>query len=165
MKGVARIGVSLLGLYLIADALSRQAGSSWFLARAGIRYLVMAFGPAVILFCAGVVCLAFRDRISSWIIAPQQVDLPSEINLDRIECIILSLIGIILFFRALGWSAFAIAQFIAPPNAQGTDAFKHSLRSYAYVQTIAGLIQLCLAFILIFYPHKVQALLRKRRGF
>ena len=99
MKGVARIGMSILGLYLIARALSLLAGRAWY-GHMGVRGFVIAFGPATILFCGGVICLVFRDRISSWILAGQATDIPSQINLDRIECIIFSLTGIFVLLRA-----------------------------------------------------------------
>lgn len=124
----------------------------------------MAYGPTIILFCGGVICLAFRERIS-WILAGQKTDIPSEINLERIECIIFSLIGILALLRAVGASGFAIIQLIAASNAELTDALKRPERGYAYAQTVVVLVQFCLACILIFFPHKVQALLRKTRGF
>ncbi|MHC4682097.1 MAG: hypothetical protein ACYTEK_25815 [Planctomycetota bacterium] len=165
MKEVARIGVSILGLYLIARALSLLAGRTWYVRHVDIGYLVRAFGPTTILFCGGVICLAFRDRISSWILAGQKTAIPSEIDLERIECIIFSLIGILVFLRAVGASGFAITQFIAASSAEVTDAMKRPVRGYAYAQTVAVLVQFCLASILMFFPHRVQALLRKTRGF
>ena len=76
MKEVARIGVSILGLYLIVRALSVLTGRVWYVRHVDISYLVRAFGPTAILFCGGVICLAFRDRMSSWILAGQKTDIP-----------------------------------------------------------------------------------------
>ena len=164
MKGVARIGMSILGLYLIARALSLLAGRAWY-GHMGVRGFVIAFGPATILFCGGVICLVFRDRISSWILAGQATDIPSQINLERIECIIFSLIGIFVLLRAVGAFGFAIIQFIAASSAEVTDPVRRPARSVAYAQTVAVLVQFFLASILIFFPHRVQALLRRTRGF
>ena len=165
MKEVARIGVNILGLYLIIRALSLLTEHAWYVSRVDIRYLVRAFGPTTILFCGGVICLALRDRISSWILAGHKTDIPSEINLERIECIIFSLIGILVLLRAVGASGFAIALLVAALNAELTDALLKRPETWAYVQTVSVLVQFCLASILIFFPHKVQALLRKTRGF
>ena len=165
MKGIARIGVSILGLYLIARALSLLAGRSWYVRHVDIRFLVTAFGPTTILFCGGVICLAFRDRISSWILAGQKPDIPSEIDLERIECIIFSLIGILVLLRAVGASGFAVIQLIAASSAEVTDALRRPERGYAYAKAVTVLLQFCLASILMFFPHRVQALLRKTRGF
>jgi hypothetical protein len=88
MKEVARIGASILGLYLIVRALSLLAGRAWYIRHVDITYLVTAFGPTAILFCGGVICLAFRGRMSSWILVGQKTDIPSEINLERIEALV-----------------------------------------------------------------------------
>ena len=165
MKEVARIGVSILGLYLIVRALSLLAGRAWYVSNVDISYLVIAFGPTAILFCGGVICLAFRDRMSSWILAGQKTDIPSEINLERIECIIFTLIGILVLLRAVGASGSAIMYFIAASSAEVTDPMRRPERGFAYAQTAAVLVQFCLASILIFFPHKFQALLCKTRGF
>lgn len=165
MKDIARIGVRILGLYLIVRALSLLAGRTWYVRHVDISTLVIAFGPTAILFCGGVICLALRDRMSSWILPGQKTDIPSEINLERIECIIFTLIGILALLRAVGASGSAIIYFIAASSPEVTDTMRRPQRGFAYAQTAAVLVQFCLASILILFPRRVQGLLRKTRGF
>ena len=166
MKQVAQIGISILGIYLITRALSQHARSFWSLtSEAGIRDLIMVFGPALIMLVGGLFCLAFRTYISSWILKGQKIDFPTEINIDRIECLILSFLGIVVLLEAVPYFALTVNHFLLAPNIQRNDFGSLPLKSYAFVQSIAVAAQLFLACSLIFFPKKVQIILRKIRGF
>lgn len=166
MQRVAQIGVSILGIYLITRAFSLHARSFWCLSSsAGLRDYVMVFSPSVILFCGGVICLVLRHYISSWIFKGQKTDLPADVDLDRVECIVLSLIGIMVVLEVVPYIALTINHLFATSGIQITESVELPMRSYAFVQTIAAVVEFCLACALIFFPHKVQAILRRTRGF
>jgi hypothetical protein len=166
MKKVAEIGITVLGLYLIVRTLSHYANSFYSVSSdARFRDYVLIFGPATIPLVCGVLCIAFRSFLSGWIVKWHDDEIPGEIDLNHLERIILSLLGVLTLLEILPYFALSINQFIVSPEFRKTDLGDIPVKSYAFVQVMALLVELVIACVLLFLPQRVQALLRKTRSF
>jgi hypothetical protein len=166
MKKIAEIGFTILGIYLIISSISHQASSSFGLSsNAGFRDYFFMFGTSSILFVVGVLCLAFRSCFSGWVLKWQDIEIPKELDINRIECVLLSLLGALFLLQMIPYSTLAVFYFLFPPTVQKTQVGDIPLKSYVFIQIIAILIELFVVFCLLFFPQKVQKILHKTRGF
>jgi hypothetical protein len=166
MKKVAEIAMSILGLYLIISAISEQARSSWGSSlNAGIRDYLFMFGPSFILLIGGILCICFRSFISGWMLRWQNFEIPESVDINRIECVVLTLLGIYVVLGAIPYFILSVNNLFLSPEVQKTEYGTLPFKSYAIVQVIAAATDLLISLMLIFFPKKVQSILRKTRNF
>ena len=164
MKNISEISISILGIYLIVKSISLHAGSFFSMSsEAGFRDYFFMFGPSFILCIGGVLCLIYRSVLSEWILRGKDIDLPENLDIDKIERVILSIIGITVVLGLFPYFAMTVNQFIVSPEYQQTEIGNIPIKSYAFVQVVALFVELVLAVILIFFPQKVQNILHKSR--
>lgn len=168
MKKIAEIGFTVLGVYLIVSSISHQASSSFGLSRnAGFRDYFFMFGPSSILLVGGFLCILFRSYFSGWVLKWQDIEMPPGLEIDRIdriECVLLSLLGAWVLLLMIPYSALAVIQFLSPPTFQGTQFENIPIKSYAFVQVIAVLIEFVVGLLLLFLLQKVQKILHRTRS-
>jgi hypothetical protein len=166
MKKIAEIGFTMLGIYLIVSALSYHAGLFFSLSSdAGFVDYFLRFGPSSILLVGGVLCILLRSHFSGWVLKWQDIEIPKEIDINRIECVLLSLLGALVLLQTIPYSALMIIHFLSSPTVQKTEFGDIPMKSYAFVQAVAVLFELVVVFSLLFFPQKVQKILHKTRGF
>jgi hypothetical protein len=166
MKKIAEIGFTVLGIYLIVDAISYQSRLSFGLSHnAGFHDYMLMFGPSLFLLIGGVLCIFFRSYLSGWILKTQDIQIPKELDINRIECVLLSLLGAFVILQIIPVSALMLIHFLFSPTVQTTEFGDVPMKSYAFVQFAAYFLELILAFCLLLFPQKVQKILHKTRGF
>lgn len=166
MKKIAEIGFTILGIYLIVTSISHQASSSFGLSSdAGFRDYFFMFGASSILLVGGVLCIVFRSYFSGWVLKWEDIEIPKELDINRIECVLLTLLGALVLLQMIPYSTLAVFYFLFPPTVQKTQFGDIHMKSYAFVQVVAVLIELVVAFCLLFFPQNVQKILHRTRGF
>jgi len=91
MRKIAEIGFSILGIYLIVSSISHQASSSFGLSsNAGFQDYLFMFGGSSILLVGGILCIVFRSYFSGWVLKWQDSEIPRDLDINRIECVLLS---------------------------------------------------------------------------
>jgi hypothetical protein len=165
MKKIAEIGFAVLGIYLVVSAISYHARSSFRLSyNAGFHDYLLMFGPSLILLVGGVLCMLFRSYFSGWILKAQDIEIPKGLDINRIECVLLSLLGALVILQIIPYSALTLIHFLFSPTVQTTQFGDIPMKSYAFVQVISVLLELIVAFFLLFFPQKVQKILHRTRS-
>jgi hypothetical protein len=165
-KQMTQTIVGLLGIYFLIEAISILARSTH-----GISYdttffeKLMVFQQPIILFIVATLCIRYRDSIAAWLNKTASSDGPTDVNMDKLECLAYRILGILTLMSTTPFFIMSYTNYFIKPMMQTGGATEHALQSYAAVQFIAAIVDLALSLILVIVPGKIQALLKKTRGY
>ena len=164
MKKVAEILLSILAIYLITESISQFAGSQFAMSsNASISEFVYMFVPSITFLLSGALVLIYRAALADWILRGDTFDFPETLDIDKIERVILSVIGLLIFFGMFPNLLMTINYYVITPEYQESPYGDIPLESYAFVQVIALSFEVCASFFLAFFPQKIQNVLHKTR--
>ena len=166
MKQVAKTGISILGIYLIVESISDQSLSFYSLSsNAMLSDYLWAFGPSITLLLFGIFFLLYRDTISYWLLKEEGSSVPIQIDLDKIELIIISLLGIMFLLETIPNISMTLIQYFFSEEIKETENISAPIRDYAIVQASAVVIVIIISGLMTFFPQKIQSILHKTRRF
>jgi hypothetical protein len=158
--------VGLLGIYFLIEAISNLARSTH-----GISYeatffdKLIIFQQPIILFVAAVLCIRYRDSIATWLSKSASSDRPLDVNMDKLECLAYRILGVLTLMSTTPFFIMSYTNYFIKPMIQTGGANENALKSYAAVQLITAIIDFTLSLVLIILPNRIQALLKKTRGY
>ena len=94
-KQMTQALVGLLGVYFLVAAISNLAGSTH-----GISYeatlfdKLLIFQQPIILIVAAVLFIKYRDSIATWLNKNASSDEPTNVNMDKLECLAYRILGL-----------------------------------------------------------------------
>jgi hypothetical protein len=165
-KQMTQAIVGLLGVYFLISAIANLAGSTH-----GISYeatlfdKLLIFQQPIILFVVAVLCIKYRDSIATWLNKNASSDEPTDVNMDKLECLAYRILGMFTLMSTSPFFIMSYTTYFIKPMMQAGGANEHALQSYAAVQFIAAIVDLALSLILVIVPGKIQTLLKKTRGY
>ncbi len=163
IKQITTAIVGLLGISFLIDAISTLARSTHSISsEATISDYLFIYAHPIILFIAAVLCIRYRDTISSWLNKNTSNDGPTDVNMDKLECLAYRVIGILTLISTTPFFIMSYSNYFIKPMASVVGA---NVTRYAAVQFIAALINFSLSLILIIIPNRIQSLLKKTRGY
>jgi hypothetical protein len=158
--------VGLLGIYFLIEAISNLARSTH-----GISYeatffdKLIIFQQPIILFVAAVLCIRYRDSIATWLNKNASSDEPTNVNMDKLECLTYRILGLLTLLSTTPFFVMSYINYFIKPMMQTGGVSENAMKSYAAVQFIAALIDFSLSLVLIIFPNRIQSLLKKTRGY
>jgi len=165
-KQMTQALVGLLGVYFLVAAISNLAGSTH-----GISYeatlfdKLLIFQQPIILIVAAVLFIKYRDSIATWLNKNASSDEPTNVNMDKLECLAYRILGLFTLLSTSPFFIMSYTTYFIKPMMQTGGANENTLKSYAAVQFIAAIIDFTLSLVLIILPNRVQSLLKKTRGY
>ena len=165
-KQMTQAIVGLLGIYFLIEAVSNLARSTH-----GISYdatffdKLLIFQQPIILFIAAVLCIRYRNTIAIWLNKNASSDGPTEVNMNKLECLAYRLLGMLALISTTPFFIMSYTNYFIKPMMQTGGVNENALKSYAAVQFIAALTDFTLALVLIILPNRIQSLLKKTRGY
>jgi len=165
-KQMTQAIVGVLGIYFLIEAISNLARSTH-----GISYdatffdKLIIFQQPIILFIAAGLCIRYRDSIATWLNKNASSDEPTNVNMDKLECLVYRILGLFALINTTPFFIMSYTNYFIKPMMQTGGANEHALRSYAAVQFMAALIDFALSLILIIFPNRIQTMLKKTRGY
>ena len=163
IKQITQAIVGLLGISFLIEAISTLARSTHSISyEATISDYLFIFAQPIILFIAAVFCIKYRDTISSWLNKNSSIDGPTDVNMDKLECLAYRVIGILTLISTTPFFIMSYSNYFIKPMASIVGA---NVTRYAADQFIAALIDFSLSLILIILPNRIQSMLKKTRGY
>ncbi len=163
IRQITQAIVGLLGINFLIEAISTMARSTYGISsEATISDYLFIFAQPIILFIAAVLCIRYRDAISSWLNKNTSNNTPTDVNMDKLECLAYRTIGILTLISTTPFFIMSYSNYFIKPMATIVGA---NVTRYAAVQFIAALINFLLSLVLIILPNKIQSMLKKTRGY
>lgn len=164
MRSIAEILLSILAICLITESISRFSGLQFGMAAdASIGEYIYIFAPSMIYLLSGVFLLIYRAFLADWILRGDLSALPENLDVDKIERVVLSVIGLLIFFSMFPHFLMAINYYVITPEYQKSPYGDIPLEDYAFVQSISLGLEACASAFLMFFPQKVQNILHQTR--
>ena len=165
-KQMTQAIVGLLGIYFLIQAISNLARSTYGVSYAATVFdKLLIFQQPIILFIAAVLCIRYRDSIATWLNKNASSDEPTNVNMDKLECLVYRILGIMTLMSTTPFFIMSYTNYFIKPMMQTGGANEHALKSFAALQFIAAIVDLALSLILVIAPGKIQSLLKKTRGY
>jgi len=162
-KQMTQAIVGIMGIYFIIEAISTLARSTHSISsQATLTDYLFIFDQSVVLFIAAVLCIKYRDTISSWLNKNSSTDGPTDVNMDKLECLAYRIIGILTLMSTTPFFIMSYSNYFIKPMTSIVGA---NVTRYAAVQFSAALIDFTLSLVLIIFPNRIQFLLKKTRGY
>lgn len=164
MRKLAEVLLVIFAIFLIIESISQFAGSHFAIAsNASVSELIYMVGPSVTFLLSGTLILIYRVALTDWILRGEYPELSEKIDIDKIERVILSILGLLIFFGMFPHLLMAINYYVIAPEFQRSPYGDIPLEDFAFVQAIAFTFESFAAAFLIFFPQKIQKVLHKTR--
>jgi len=163
---IARISISIFGMFLIVEAIREQAASSYSISHeASSADVLLIFMPSIALIAIGVLCIALNKHLYKVVFRGlEEGSSHKHQTVERFEAIAYTLIGLYFLFSFLMPLAMTINNLL-PLNMEAFATEGIPLESYMWVQLSALFLGIAGSLLLVLFPQKVQKYVKLTRGF